>query len=99
MTRLLGIDSYPLRRDTQPLLQGDEFEALQEDIDHPLPGVVARRALGGDSQVAGRVWMGRKVIDVGDDLGRILGLDDDRILERLGVFLTGRADEGDATGR
>src|SRR5205807_5793655 len=98
MTRLLGIAFYPLGRDAQPLLQGDEFEALQEDVDHPLPGVIARRPLGGDPQVAGGVRMRREVIEVGDDLGRVLGLDDDRVLERLGVFLAGRADEGDATG-
>src|SRR5438445_7214269 len=98
MTRLLGIAFYPLRRNAQSLLQGDEFEALQEDVDYPLPGVVARRPLGGDPQVAGGVRMRREVVDVGDDLGRILGLDDDRVLERFGVFLTGRADEGDAAG-
>src|SRR5437016_1883119 len=72
MTRLLGIAFYPLRRDAQPLLQGDEFEALQEDVDHPLPGVVAGGPLGGDPQVAGGVRMRREVIDVGDDLGRVL---------------------------
>src|ERR1700682_3572435 len=98
MTRELGIATYPLRRDFESLLEGHEFEALQEDVDHALPGVVARRPLGGDPQVAGGLRMRRQVGDVGDDLLRILRLDDDRVLERFGILLARRADEGDAAG-
>src|ERR1700736_1806979 len=98
MTRALGIATYPLRRDFQALLDGDELESQEEDIDHPLPGVVARRPLGGDPQVARGLGMRRQVGDVGDDLSRIFGLDDDRVLERFRILLASRADEGDATG-
>src|SRR5437660_8050586 len=98
MTSELGICIYPLRRDVQALLEGDEFEALQEDVDDALPGIVTRRPLSGDPQVARRLRMRRQVVDVSDDLRRILGLDDDRVLERFSVFLPGRADEGNAPG-
>src|SRR6202011_4857335 len=111
MTRAFGIRSILSKRlgagwhagrrvsdNPQALFDGDELEALQEDVDDALPGVIARRPLGGDPQVARGLWMRRKVGDVGDDLGRILRLDDDRVLERLGVLLTSCADEGDATG-
>src|ERR1700737_10680 len=69
MTSELGIATYPLRRDFESLLEGDEFEALQEDVDYALPGVVARRPLSGDPQVAGGLRMRRQVGDEGDAAG------------------------------
>src|SRR5216683_7567340 len=97
MTSALGIATYPLRWGFQSLLDCHELEPQQEDIDDALPGVVTRRPLCGDPQVARGLRMRRQVGDIGDDLGRILRLDDDRVLERFGVFLAGCADEGDAT--
>src|ERR1700694_847108 len=82
----------------EPLLEGDELQALQQDIDHTLPGVVPRRPLRRDPQVARDLRAAGQVGDIGYDLGRVLGLDHDRVLEGLGVFLTGRPYERDPAG-